>query len=538
MLARVACCNGASSLSVLRVVRPWDRLRVMAAGGPRSACASTSLAPSTIKLALGRALSTSTPAHSSSPAPSALFAPSSPRRLRVAVSSTPSNCPRCSSVFTTALARTPQSLRQLRKLNPAMSAIQTRSHAGHSHGHGHHHHHTDPTLLLSKDKNDAAVRITRLGLYLNVVLAIGKGIAGYYWNSKMLIGDAFHSLSDMVSDIMTLITVKWALRPPSERYPTGFGKIECLGSLGVSSILLLGGLGIGWSAMLTLSQMFAPELADALAHFDFLGLGHGHDHGHGDHGHSHSAIDMAAAVPSLNAAWLLIASAGVKEWLVYATRKVARERKSSVLFSNAMHHRIDSFTAILTAAIIMASNFATNAAWLDPVGSLIITGMVVKAGYENLFQAFSELIDVSIDDEIKSSVRRATSKALTDAGMYSESSDANAVQIKNVGGLKSGPNYLLELELAVPASWTIEQTNGVEDLVRARVGAKVRGAKCVKIRFVAADRERDGPDFLDEFIPSDVSAKSSPGDHEEHDHHHEHEHTHEHKANGGVTKRR
>ncbi|KAL0264652.1 mitochondrial metal transporter [Diplodia seriata] len=430
-----------------------------------------------------------------------------------------------------------------------MSATQTREHMGHSHGHGHghghHHHGTDPALLLSSDKNDAAVRITRLGLLLNVVLAVGKGFAGYYWNSKMLIGDAFHSLSDMVSDLMTLLTVKWALQPPSERYPTGFGKIECLGSLGVSSILLLGGLGIGWSAVLSLSQQFAPELADALAHFDFLGLGHGHDHGHGDHGHSHSAVDMAAAVPHLNAAWLLFASAGLKEWLVYATRKVARERKSSVLFSNAMHHRIDSFTAILTACIIMASNFATNAAWLDPVGSLIITGMVVKAGYENLFQAFSELIDVSIDDEIKSSVRRATSKALTDAGMISSASDANEVEIRSVGGLKSGPNYLLELELAVPGAWTVEQLTGVEDLVRARIGAKVRGAKRVKVRFVAADKERDGPDFLDEFIPSDVSARSSPGgddhDHEhehEHGHDHHHEHKHENKTNGGVTKRR
>lgn len=376
----------------------------------------------------------------------------------------------------------------------------------------------------------------------------------------MLIGDAFHSLSDMASDIMTLLTVKWALQPPSERYPTGFGKIECLGSLGVSSILLLGGLGIGWSAVLTLSQMFAPDLADALAHFDFLGLGHGHSHDH-DHGHSHSAIEMAAAVPSLNAAWMLIASAGVKEWLVYASmfppqyclsmdssssmltptaaRKVARERKSSVLFSNAMHHRIDSFTALLTATIIMASNFATNAAWLDPVGSLIITGMVVKAGYENLFQALSELIDVSIDDEVKSQVRRATSKALTDAAA------TNDVQIKNVQGVKSGPNYLLELELAVPGHWSVAQTAGVEDLVRARIGAKVRGAKRVKVRFVAVDREIDGPDFLDEFIPSDVSAKSSPGDHEhdhDHDHGHEHEHEHEHekhdKTNGGVTKRR
>ncbi|EOD42998.1 Mitochondrial metal transporter 1 [Neofusicoccum parvum] len=430
-----------------------------------------------------------------------------------------------------------------------MSATQTRAHAGHGHGHGHGHHHhgTDPSLLLSKDKGDAAVRITRLGLLLNVVLAIGKGFAGYYWNSKMLIGDAFHSLSDMASDIMTLLTVKWALQPPSERYPTGFGKIECLGSLGVSSILLLGGLGIGWSAVLTLSNMFAPDLADALAHFDFLGLGHGHGHDH-DHGHSHSAIEMAAAVPSLNAAWMLIASAGVKEWLVYATRKVARERKSSVLFSNAMHHRIDSFTALLTAAIIMASNFATNAAWLDPVGSLIITGMVVKAGYENLFQALSELIDISIDDEIKTQVRRATSKALTDAALLSTETNGGAagpVEIRNVQGVKSGPNYLLELELAVPGHWSVEQTNGVEDLVRARIGAKVRGAKRVKVRFVAVEKERDGPDFLDEFIPSDVSAKSSPGDHdhdhehehEGHDHHHEHEHKHE-KANGGVTKRR
>lgn len=64
-----------------------------------------------------------------------------------------------------------------------MTATQTRGHAGHGHGHGHHHH-TDPSLLLSNNKNDAAVRITRLGLFLNIVLAIGKGVAGYYWNSK------------------------------------------------------------------------------------------------------------------------------------------------------------------------------------------------------------------------------------------------------------------------------------------------------------------------------------------------------------------
>ncbi|KAK8161616.1 putative cation efflux family protein [Phyllosticta citrichinensis] len=401
-----------------------------------------------------------------------------------------------------------------------MTATQTRGHAGHSHGH---HHHTDPSLLLSSDKKDAAVRITRLGLFLNIVLAIGKGVAGYYWNSKMLIGDAFHSLSDMMSDIMTLITVKWSLKPPSERYPTGFGKIESLGSLGVSSLLLMGGLGIGWSAVLTLSQQFAPELADVLSHFDFLGLGHGHGHDHG--GHSHSASHMAAEAPSLNAAWLLFASAAVKEWLVYATRKVARERKSSVLDSNAMHHRVDSYTAILTACIILASNFATNAAWLDPVGSLIITGMVVKAGYQNFFQAMRELVDVTVDEDIKDSVRRATTKALTDAGLFTGAAEVDStqhVQIRHVQGVKSGPNYLMEVDLSVPGHWSVKQSAGVEELVRECVGLRCRGVKRVKVRFVPADRPSDGPEFLDEFIAADVSGRSTP----EHDHEHDHGHDH------------
>jgi hypothetical protein len=37
-----------------------------------------------------------------------------------------------------------------------------RGHAGHSHGHAHSH---DNTFLVSKNKNDAGVRITRIGLY-------------------------------------------------------------------------------------------------------------------------------------------------------------------------------------------------------------------------------------------------------------------------------------------------------------------------------------------------------------------------------------
>lgn len=74
-------------------------------------------------------------------------------------------------------------LRRTRHTAPSamttQTQTQTRSHAGHSH-----HHHHDNTFLLSKNKNDAGVRITRIGLYVNLGMAISKGFGGYVFNSQ------------------------------------------------------------------------------------------------------------------------------------------------------------------------------------------------------------------------------------------------------------------------------------------------------------------------------------------------------------------
>ncbi|EME80103.1 uncharacterized protein MYCFIDRAFT_177081 [Pseudocercospora fijiensis CIRAD86] len=61
---------------------------------------------------------------------------------------------------------------------------QKRTHAGHSHRHGHHHHYADNAYLTSINKNNPGVRITRVGLYINLGMAIAKGAGGYVFNSK------------------------------------------------------------------------------------------------------------------------------------------------------------------------------------------------------------------------------------------------------------------------------------------------------------------------------------------------------------------
>jgi hypothetical protein len=48
----------------------------------------------------------------------------------------------------------------------------------------HHHHHHDNSFLLSTNKADAGVRITRIGLYVNLGMAVSKGFGGYVFNSQ------------------------------------------------------------------------------------------------------------------------------------------------------------------------------------------------------------------------------------------------------------------------------------------------------------------------------------------------------------------
>ena len=199
-----------------------------------------------------------------------------------------------------------------RCLSPIMSSTTlTRPHSGHSHQHHHH----DNTYLLSTNKKDAGVRITRIGLYVNFCMAIGKGLGGYFLNSQSLVADAFHSLTDLVSDFLTLATVSWSLKPPTSRFPGGYGKIESLGSLGVSSLLLAGGIGLGWhSCELLYSQIFL-DAASSVAE-------HGHSHGGGvfghSHSHSHNPADMG--IPNVHAAWIAGGSIIVKEYLYRASK--------------------------------------------------------------------------------------------------------------------------------------------------------------------------------------------------------------------------
>ena len=180
-----------------------------------------------------------------------------------------------------------------------VSVIQTREHGGHSHDH-----HGGSELLASKDKKDAAVRIAWVGLYSNVLMVVAKGLGGFFLNSRTMISDALHAVTDLASDILTLAAVSFAARPPTPNNPVGFGKIESMGSVVVSGLLFTGGAFMGLDAISSLWELWLPEAA-----------AHSHDHSHGGplgllH-HHHGTSDL----PNIHAAWIALGSIAIKEWV-------------------------------------------------------------------------------------------------------------------------------------------------------------------------------------------------------------------------------
>jgi len=334
-----------------------------------------------------------------------------------------------------------------------------------------------------------------------------------------LTADALHALTDLVSDIMTLATISYSLKPATSRFPTGYGKIESLGALAVSGLLLSGGIMIGLQAIMALSQQFFPEIAHILSHFEIFGHGHGHSHSHGA---EHFG-------PNINAAWLAGGSIIIKEWLYRATMKIANQKRSSVLASNAYHHRVDSLTAFVALLTISASHFLTSAAWLDPVGGLAISGMIVQAGWGNTKSAMLELADVAMDEEVKGNVEKAAKAAL--ATQHGET------KIRGIQGIKSGQNFLVDIEVSVPRDYTVGELDAVKDAVKDQISADVKGIRRVSVRFVALERTH-GEAFADEFIAG------KEGDVDEHDHDHDHDHSHDEghttssQTNGSATKRK
>lgn len=386
----------------------------------------------------------------------------------------------------------------------------------HEHEHGHEHEHSHSLFGHSHSHSAAdsifvqehgglknpAIRITWIGLLSNVGMAIGKGVGGIVFHSQALLADSIHSLSDLVSDFLTLATISVAARKPTPDFPHGYGKIETLGSLGVSALLLLAGISVGWSGLISILQQLLSD-SHALDVFTQL-FGHGHSHSHV------GAVTDAAAATSvatdtattaiavapkvdLNAMWLAIGSILIKEWLFQATMKIAKSTNSNVLVANAWHHRVDSLTS-LVAVVTIGGSYFLGLNWIDSLGGLLVSILIIRAGYKNGYTAALELADSSktvpldVIDANTEAVRTALTRAVAHKTIKLGDFDINNVTI-----MSSGPNYSSSVTLKTYPTMDTKTATMISrfienDLLARDPRLKYISVKCVDSGFLNQDQ--------------------------------------------------
>src|SRR5690606_33687368 len=99
----------------------------------------------------------------------------------------------------------------------------------------------------------------------------------------------------------------------------------------------------------------------------------------------------------------------------------------------------------------------------DPLGGLLVSALVVQAGWSNTRAALLELADVGLEEGVKEKVRSAVDAHL---GFMMGEEDAKKTRVVDVAGVKSGQNYLVDVTLAVDGARTVRELAVVEAWVR------------------------------------------------------------------------
>lgn len=89
--------------------------------------------------------------------------------------------------------------------------------------------------------------VTLIGSAVNLLLTVGKIIAGIVGKSSAMLADGVHSLSDLVTDIIVLIFVKVSVKEKDKNHQYGHGKYETFATMLISFALMIVGAGILWT---------------------------------------------------------------------------------------------------------------------------------------------------------------------------------------------------------------------------------------------------------------------------------------------------
>ena len=196
-------------------------------------------------------------------------------------------------------------------------------------------------------------------LFLNLAVAVAKIIYGMYTNVLSMQSDGYHSLFDGVSNVIGLIGIQIASKPPDDEHPYGHRKFETLAAIFIAFILGVVAFEIIRSAIERFGNGSVPEVTM----FSFA---------------------------------IMLGTMGVNYAVTTYERRKGTELQSEVLLADAAHTKSDIYVSVSVLLGLAAIN--AGYPWVDPIISVLVAVVILRAGIEIIFSSASILCDGSCLD--------------------------------------------------------------------------------------------------------------------------------------------
>lgn len=197
-------------------------------------------------------------------------------------------------------------------------------------------------------------RVLWVILILNLIVSLAKLFYGARVGAVALTADGLHSLLDASGNVVALVGIFAARRPPDANHPYGHRKYETFAALGVAGLMILGCFEIASVALQRLQHPHVPQVT--LESFVVLSL-----------------------------------TLVINLLVVAVERREGRRLQSELLLADAAHTSSDVFATLLVFASFGAARL--HIAFADVAASVLIIGLILHAGFRIVKGTLSTLSD-------------------------------------------------------------------------------------------------------------------------------------------------
>ncbi|MGI6128659.1 MAG: cation diffusion facilitator family transporter [bacterium] len=264
----------------------------------------------------------------------------------------------------------------------------------------------------------------------NIILSTVKVILGIVLNSVSLLADAVHTISDVLTSVVVLVSFHAGRRQPDNEHPFGHGRVEFMATLFIALLLALVGIEFGRTSISRL--LYGNEVTGSLA-----------------------------------AALIMLVSGIIKELMAAVSVDLGHRIDSAALIADAWHHRSDAIASVLVAVAMVAAYYGYPG--VDSILGLGVSALIIYTAWQLGSSAGSSLIGEAPASGL---VYKITHLATSVPQVL----DVHDVVVHDYGVVKA-----ISLHIVVARDTSFAAAHEIAQLVEDRIHTSVTGTVVVHV---------------------------------------------------------